>query len=71
MKKARISMAFIITEEMLKTIDADDYMMDVFLFKQPKRNVLDKILDNNMGEMAQFYLDGEDSFNRWLDAEDY
>ena len=36
-----------------------------------KRNVLDKILDNNMGEMAQFYLESEDSFNRWLDAEDY
>jgi hypothetical protein len=71
MKKARISMAFIITEEMLKTIDADDYMMDVFLFKEPKRNFLDKILDNNMGEMAQFYLESEDSFNRWLDAEDY
>jgi hypothetical protein len=71
MKKVRINMAFIITEEMLKTIDADDYMMDVFLFKQPKRNVLDKILDNNMGEMAQFYLESEDSFNRWLDAEDY
>jgi hypothetical protein len=71
MKNVRISMAFIITEEMLKTIDADDYMMDVFLFKQPKRNVLDKILDNNMGEMAQFYLESEDSFNRWLDAEDY
>jgi hypothetical protein len=64
-------MAFIITEEMLKTIDADDYMMDVFLFKQPKRNFLDKILDNNMGEMAQFYLESEDSFNRWFDAEDY
>ena len=64
-------MAFIVTEEMLKTIDADEYMMDVFLFKQPKRNVLDKILDNNMGEMAQFYLESEDSFNRWLDAEDY
>ena len=64
-------MAFVITEEMFKTISADDYMMDVFLFKEPKRSVLDKILDDNMGEMAEFYLDGEDSFNKWLDAEDY
>ena len=46
-------------------------MMDIFLFNPPKRTVLDKILDDNIGEMAEFYLDGEDSFNRWLDSEDY
>ena len=64
-------MGIVITEDMFKTIDANEYMMDIFLMKQPKRNILDKILDNNMGEMAQFYLESEDSFNRWLDAEDY
>ena len=63
-------MGFVITEDMFKQIDANEYMMDIFLFKQPKRNVLDKLLDNNMGEMAEFYLDGEDSFNKWLDSEE-
>lgn len=64
-------MGFTITEDMFKTIDADEHMMDMFLFNPPKRTILDKILDDNIGEMAEFYLDGEDSFNRWLDSEDY
>ena len=44
----------------------NQYMMDIFLFKEPQRSILDKALDSNMGEMAEFYLDSEDSFNRWL-----
>ena len=44
----------------------DDYMMDLFLFKEPKEHPLDKIISDNIGEMAEFYLDSEDSFNIWL-----
>lgn len=71
-------MSIKITESMFDFLDenkntkeyVDEHMMQIFLFQQPKESILDMICGQNIGEMAEFYLESEDSFYKWIDSED-